>query len=179
MKRVILAGGSGFLGQVLTRYFTNAGYEVVILTRSPGASSDNVRHVTWDACTIGAWTRELEGAAAIINLTGRSVNCRYTMHNRREVMESRVNSTRVIGETILKCKRPLPVWLNSSTATIYKHTLGPAWDESGEIAATTEAKDAFFHRSGASMGTRVQRSAYARHAQGCHARRNGFGRGEK
>jgi len=85
----------------------------------------------------------LEGATAVINLAGRSVNCRYNPANRRLIMESRVFSTRVLGEAIAQCKQPPRVWLNSSTATIYKHTFGPAWDEGGEIGGTPEAKDEF------------------------------------
>jgi uncharacterized protein (TIGR01777 family) len=76
-------------------------------------------------------------------LTGRSVNCRYTTRNRREILDSRVDSTRIIGEAIRRCSQPPQVWLNASTATIYRHTFGEAWDEAGEIAATPEAKDQF------------------------------------
>jgi uncharacterized protein len=85
----------------------------------------------------------LDGAEAVINLTGRTVNCRYNAKNRREIMDSRVNSTRAIGEAIAKCAQPPRVWLNASTATIYKHTFGPAHDENGEIGATCEAQDEF------------------------------------
>ena len=97
----------------------------------------------WSGETLADWTKELEGAKAVINLAGRSVDCRYHDRNRRLIMDSRVNSTRVLGEAIAKCQQPPRVWLNSSTATIYKHTFGPAWDESGEIGATPEAKDVF------------------------------------
>jgi hypothetical protein len=79
----------------------------------------------------------------VINLTGRSVNCRYHQRNRKLILESRVDSTHAIGQAIARCKAPPPIWLNASTATIYKHTFGPAWDESGEIAGTPEAKDEF------------------------------------
>jgi uncharacterized protein len=88
--------------------------------------------------------KELDGAGALINLAGRSVNCRYNEHNRREILESRVESTRVLGEAIARCNTPPPVWLNASTATIYKHTFDREMDEAtGEIGATPEAKDAF------------------------------------
>lgn len=105
----------------------------------PGALS----YLEWDGCTLGNWTAALEGADAVINLAGRSVNCRYHARNRRLMLDSRVNATRVLGEAIARCGRPPRVWLNFSTATIYKHTFGPAWDEAGEIGATPEAKDAF------------------------------------
>jgi hypothetical protein len=140
---MILAGGSGFLGRLLATYFQKTGYEVTILSRSPKATHGGVREVQWDARTLGEWAREFDGAAVVINLTGRSVNCRYHEGNRREIMDSRVDSTRVIGEAIAKCKTPPPVWLNASTATIYKHNSGPAWGEDGKIECTPEAKDAF------------------------------------
>src|ERR1043166_1853750 len=94
MKRIILAGGSGFLGSVLTMHFEKAGWDIVILTRSPKQRNDGVREVFWDARTPGEWANELEGATAVVNLTGRSVNCRYNARNRKDIIESRVNSTR-------------------------------------------------------------------------------------
>lgn len=141
--RIILPGGSGFLGSALAKHFGARGWSVVILTRSPKPRGDGVREVAWDGRTSGNWTRQLDGAAAIVNLAGRSVDCRYHSRNRRQIMESRVDSTRVLGEAIGRCPNPPRVWLNSSTATIYQHTFGPAWDESGAIGATPEAKDAF------------------------------------
>jgi uncharacterized protein (TIGR01777 family) len=143
MKRIVIAGGSGFLGGLLTAHFQRLGWQVTVLTRSPGSVRDGMRQVQWDAVTVDGWALELEGADALINLAGRSVNCRYTKQNRRLIMESRIFATRVLGLAILKCKTPPPVWLNASTATIYRHTFGPAWDESGIIAATPEARDAF------------------------------------
>lgn len=143
MKRIILAGGSGFLGGVLAAHFQKIGCEITVLTRSPQAARTGIRTVLWDARTPGDWASELEGAAAVINLAGRTVNCRYTARNRRLILESRTLSTQAIGEAIHRCKIPPPVWLNASTATIYRHTFGPPWDESGEIAGTPEAKDEF------------------------------------
>jgi uncharacterized protein (TIGR01777 family) len=141
-RRIALAGGSGFLGRVLADYLAARGVEVVILTRSPRAGA-KVREVAWDGKTIGDWAKKIDGAEAVINLAGRSVDCRYHAKNRRLIMDSRIDSTRVLGEAIARCAKPPRVWLNSSTATIYKHTLGPAWDESGEIGGTPEAKDEF------------------------------------
>jgi uncharacterized protein (TIGR01777 family) len=143
MKKIILAGGSGFLGHALAEHFLKSGCAVTILTRSPKPTTNGVREILWDAITLGDWARELDGAAAVINLTGRSVNCRYHAKNRRLILESRVRSTQVIGEAIAQCKTPPPVWLNASTATIYQHTFGPAWDEAGHICGTREAKDEF------------------------------------
>jgi uncharacterized protein (TIGR01777 family) len=143
-NKIILAGGSGFLGSELTKHFSELGWEVVVLTRSPKTRTDGIREITWDAKSPGNWTNEFEGATAVVNLTGRSVDCRYTARNRRDIMESRVNSTRAVGEAIVRCKMPPRVWLNSSTATVYQHTFGKAHDESSrEMDSATDAKDAF------------------------------------
>ena len=142
-QRIILAGGSGFLGQVLAKHFLALGWEVVVLTRNPVVGRA-AREVVWDAATVGDWARELEGAAAVVNLTGRTVDCRYTAVNRRLILESRVNSTSALGEAIAQCAQPPPVWLNASSATIYRHTFGPAWDESGmDFTATPAVQDEF------------------------------------
>lgn len=142
--RIIIAGGSGFLGQVLRSHFTDQGAEVIVLTRSPRSANDNrCREIFWDAKTLGAWRVELANAEIVINLTGRTVNCRYNTQNRREILESRVDSTRILGEAIARSSAPPKVWLNASTATIYQHTFGPAWDESGIIAGTPELNDEF------------------------------------
>jgi uncharacterized protein len=141
--KLILAGGTGFLGTVLADYFAARDTEVVILTRSPKACGGFVREVPWDGETVRDWAKELEGARALINLAGISVNCRYHARNRKLMLDSRLNSTRVLGEAMACCANPPPVWLNSSTATIYRHTFGPAWDEAGEIGGCAEAKDIF------------------------------------
>jgi uncharacterized protein len=140
--RIIIPGGSGFLGRTLAKYFASRGSEVVVLSRQAG-STDHARVVEWDGARLGPWTGELEGAAAVINLAGRSVNCRYNPENRREMMDSRVQSTRVLGRAIYECSAPPEVWLNSSTATIYRHTYGEAHGEDGETGATPEANDGF------------------------------------
>ena len=143
-RRVVLAGGSGFIGRLLGKSFVAGNYEVVVLTRSPRAGEVGSRQVRWDGRTLEDWAGELEGADALINLAGRSVNCRYNARNRREILESRVQSTQVLGEAIANCREPPQVWLNASTATIYKHTFDREMDEAtGEIGATPEAKDAF------------------------------------
>ena len=142
-SRLVIAGGSGFLGQVLAKHLQAQGWEVVVLTRAPQPNR-TAREVCWDGASVGDWARELAGAAAVVNLSGRTVDCRYTAQNRRLIIESRVNSTRVLGQAIAQCAQPPRVWLNSSSATIYRHTFGPAWDESGtDFAATPEVKDEF------------------------------------
>ena len=142
-RRIILAGGSGFLGEVLRRHFLRQGSEVLVLTRSPRAATSTGRTCFWDGRTLGNRACELEGVDVVINLAGYSVNCRYHARHRRLMMDSRLDSTRVLGEAIARCANPPKVWLNSSTATIYRHTFGPPWDENGEIGATPQAKDAF------------------------------------
>ena len=143
-NRIVVAGGSGFIGSLLTDRLVSAGNEIVVLTRSSRQAGQSVRPVTWSGRTLGDWARELDGAHALINLTGRSVNCRYNEQNRREILESRVDSTRVLGEAIARSNTPPPVWLNASTATIYKHTFDQPMDEAtGVIDSTPEAKDKF------------------------------------
>ncbi len=142
-QKIVIAGGSGFLGRALAEYFTAKECEVVILTRHPSPLCPHGREVYWDGCTLGDWAKELEGADALVNLAGVSVDCRYTAKNRRLIMDSRIDSTRVLSEAVTRCQHAPRVWLNSSTATIYKHTYGRPWDEAGEIGATAEAKDAF------------------------------------
>jgi uncharacterized protein (TIGR01777 family) len=142
-QRIVLAGGSGLLGRMLAQHLNAKGYDIVVLSRFAQHSEGGTTFVPWDARTVGDWWREMDGAFAVINLTGRSVNCRYTPENRRAILESRVLSTRVVGEAIAKCTTPPPVWLNASTATIYKHSYDKPMDENGEMAGTHDAKDEF------------------------------------
>jgi uncharacterized protein len=142
-KRIVLAGGSGFLGRIIGQHLQPQGFEVVVLTRRPSAAAA-FREVAWDGRTLGDWRREVDGATAMINLAGRSVNCRFTPENKRQVMQSRVESTRVIGHAIAESATPPPVWLNCSTATIYRHALGAAHDEtSQDFTPTPEVHDAY------------------------------------
>lgn len=142
-RRIILAGGSGFLGTALARKFSAAGDEAIVLTRSPQKRTDGAREVAWDAKNAGEWVSLVDGADAVINLTGKSVDCRYTEKNRRAIIASRVNSTRAIGQAIARAAKPPRAWLNASSATIYKHAPDHALDESGPTGATAEAKDEF------------------------------------
>jgi uncharacterized protein len=143
-RKMVIPGGSGFLGRTLAKWFADRGWDVVVLTRHNVAVRPGVRHVAWDGRTLGAWCAELDGADAVVNLAGRSVNCRYTAGNRRRIMDSRILSTHVVGQAIARCQHPPQVWLNSSTATIYKHSLTQGMDEfTGIIGATPEARDAF------------------------------------
>src|SRR6266496_6425030 len=117
--KIVIPGGSGQVGTVLARAMQGEGHDVVVLSRQP--SPRPWRVVGWDGATIGAWSKELDGSDVVINLTGRSVNCRYTAKNRREILESRVAAPRVLGEAISQAPRPPRVWLQASTARIYAH----------------------------------------------------------
>jgi uncharacterized protein (TIGR01777 family) len=142
-RKIILAGGSGFLGTALARRFAARGDDVVVLTRSPQQRTDGVREVSWDAKTVGDWASHIDGADVVLNLTGKSVDCRYTEKNRRAIIASRVDSTRAIGEAIARATKPPRVWLNASSATLYKHAPDRPADESGPTGATAEAHDEF------------------------------------
>jgi len=144
-SKIVLVGGTGFLGRTLADHFRkqNPKREIVILSRSK-PKRDLGTWVVWDGKTRGPWAKELEGAEAVINLAGRSVNCRYHRRNRAEMMDSRVDSTEVIGRAIAACQRPPKVWLQSSTATIYRHRFdAPNDEETGIIGSHADAKDAF------------------------------------
>jgi uncharacterized protein len=134
--RLVLAGGAGFLGRVLARHLAGLGWEIVVLTRQARAAEEGVRFAEWDGASTGPWAAELEGAEAVINLAGRTVNCRYTARNRREIYDSRLKPTAVLGAVIANCARPPRVWLNSSSATIYRHALDRPMDEAtGEMGS--------------------------------------------
>ena len=128
--RIVLPGGSGHLGEILARFFQERGHHITVLTRGPYAAP--WRTVHWDGEHIGAWTETLEGADVCINLAGRSVNCRFTPRNRDEVYQSRIGSTQLLGRAIASLTEPPRVWLNASTATVYRHALEPLDEATGE-----------------------------------------------
>lgn len=119
-------------GQMLRAHWSAQGNEVIVLTRHPRS----VGEVAWDGKVLGEWAKEIDGADVVVNLAGRTVNCRYTKENLRAMMDSRVDSTRVVGEAIRQASNPPKVWLNSSTATIYAHTFGPPNDEAGVLGGS-------------------------------------------
>ena len=134
--KIVIPGGTGQVGTILARALHAQGHEVVVLSRHPKDAPWRV--VDWDAETLGGWTAELEGADAVINLAGRSVNCRYTPQNRREITESRVRSTQIVGQAIANAANPPRVWLQASTATIYAHRYDAPNDEATGILGGQE-----------------------------------------
>jgi uncharacterized protein (TIGR01777 family) len=117
--RIVIAGGTGQVGGLLRRALVGRGHEVAVLSRRPEQLESRVRHVVWDGRTLGSWADEIDGADAVVNLAGRTVSCRYTDANLRQMMSSRVDSTRVVGQAIARAESPPKVWLQMSTATIY------------------------------------------------------------
>jgi uncharacterized protein (TIGR01777 family) len=134
--KIVIAGGTGQVGTVLARAFHRDGHSVVVLSRTPKLAAWPI--ITWDGRSIGPWTEQLEGADVVINLAGRSVNCRYHEENRRRIIDSRVDSTRIIGQAIAKAAQPPRIWLQASTATIYEHRYDAPNDEFTGILGGSE-----------------------------------------
>src|SRR6185503_5017035 len=132
--KVVIPGGSGQVGRVLARAFRARGDEVVILGRADADGPSG----GWDGRTLGPWASELDGADAVVNLAGRSVNCRYTQKNLAAMLSSRVDSTRIVGQAIERAARPPRVWLQMSTATIYAHRFDVPNDEATGIIGGEE-----------------------------------------
>jgi len=134
MNKLIIAAGTGFLGKVLKNHFKDKFREVVILTRGKSQTIGGIKYVNWNAKTFSGWEKELENADVLINLAGKSVDCRYTEKNKKEILLSRIQSTKILNKAVLNCKTPPKHWLNSSTSTIYRFSLDKQMDEiDGEI----------------------------------------------
>lgn len=135
--KVVIPGGSGHVGTILARAFHERGDEVIVLSRTP-TNMLPWRVVQWDGETRGDWAAEFNGAQVVINLAGQSVNCRYTTENRRNIIDSRVNSTRVVGQAIAQASNPPALWLQASTATLYAHRYDAANDEATGVIGGDE-----------------------------------------
>jgi len=172
-RRIVIPGGTGSVGGLLARHFHENGDRVTVLSRHPAPAPWRV--IPWNGMDVEDWAKELDGADVVINLAGRSVDCRYNETNRREIVESRVESTRAIGRAVAEANRPPSLWINASTATIYRHSLDremdevtgelggreadaqPTWKFSIEVATAWE--QAFFEANVSGVGKVATRSA--------------------
>jgi uncharacterized protein len=150
-KKIIIAGGSGFIGEEMIRYFGKENTIIILTRKIPDSSNNrnqysnlttgeltNTKFVQWDGKTIGAWLTEIEAADLMVNMAGKSVNCRYTKKNRKEIVDSRIDATNVLGEAIGKITTAPKLWINASSATIYRHA-----DDKPQDEFTGEIKDDF------------------------------------
>ncbi len=141
-KKIVIAGGTGFIGQAVIQYF-GADNDIIILTRNlqhpvnnAFVNNKNKQHtwgkaklVYWNGKDTGEWCSEIDGCNIVINLTGKSVNCRYTAHNKQQIFDSRTNATKAIGKAIQAASRPPELWMNAASATIYRHATDLPQDE--------------------------------------------------
>jgi uncharacterized protein (TIGR01777 family) len=158
--QVVLAGGSGFIGRMLSACLLSQDYEVVVLSRRPANVPQGTAGVEWDGRTLGGWTACLEGAAAVVNLAGKNVNCRYTPKNLREIDESRVNAVTVMGRAIAGCRHPPRALVQASTTAIYGDAGDRECDESAPLGdgipvATASQWEAAFHAHATPQTRRV------------------------
>jgi hypothetical protein len=181
--RIVIAGGSGFLGTSLARHCKALGCEVVVLTRGDSHETDGIRSVNWDATTVGDWSRELEGASALVNLVGRSVDCIKSPDHCDEILRSRVEATVALGAAVRTIENPPPVWAQMSTAHIYGDppevvcnedsafgyglapTVGRAWEQAFDEAALPSMRRVVLRTSfvlGRSGGAMIKLSRLAR-----------------
>lgn len=124
-KKIVIAGGTGFIGQYLQKKFSGMGYKVMVISRQ-------LPHISWDHHD--EIIQSLEGAELLINLAGKSVDCRYTDKNKKEIVQSRTETTKIVGNALLECQNPPALWINASTATIYRHAEDrPMTEDGGEI----------------------------------------------
>lgn len=133
-QKIVLAGGNGYLGTVLAEYFKPLADGIIILARKPAATNGNVKIVVWDGKTAGEWVECLTGADLLVNLCGKNVNCRYTEKNKQEIFDSRLIPTALLNAVIATMANPPKVWINSASATIYRHAEDRTQDElTGDI----------------------------------------------
>ena len=133
-QKIILAGGNGYLGTILAESYRPLAAEIIILSRHPKNANGNVRTLIWDGKAGGDWVKDLEGADLLMNLCGKNVNCRYNQKNKQEILDSRIDPTKLLGEVVGKLQYPPKLWINAASATIYRHAEDRPQDEyTGEI----------------------------------------------
>ena len=143
MKRhIVIAGGSGFLGNAMTQPLIERGYDVVVLSRSQNTVPPGATGVYWDGRTLDEWVHSLDGAHAVINLAGKNVNCRYSKDNLEEINSSRTDSVHVIGQAISNCTSPPTLWVQASTLAIYGDAGERICDENAPIGEGIPASTA-------------------------------------
>ncbi len=158
-RKIVLPGGSGFLGTALARHFSDGGWEVVILSRQPAPPRGTVRTAVWDGRSPGPWAAELDGAAAMINLAGRSIGCLHTAENRRQIFQSRVDSVRAVAAAVAQCRQPPPVLVQASAIGLYGEPGERICDESAPpgsdfLAEVVAAWEGAFFEGAAPGGAR-------------------------
>jgi uncharacterized protein (TIGR01777 family) len=132
--KIILAGGNGYLGNILANYYKDLAKEVIVLSRKSAPLNGNIKTVIWNGIDEGEWEEVLEGAELFVNLCGKNVNCRYTEKNKAEIISSRVNPTMLLARAIAKLSKPPELWINITSATIYRHAEDRPQDEdAGDI----------------------------------------------
>ena len=132
-KKIVIAGGTGFLGTCLIKEFKKTDTKIIVLTRSKSRDYNGVSYIHWDACNQGDWCKHINGAEVIINMVGRSVNCRYTEKNKAEIINSRVNATKALGIAISKCSIAPELWINAGSAAIFGNSGDEFKNEESEV----------------------------------------------
>jgi uncharacterized protein (TIGR01777 family) len=155
--RIVLPGGTGQVGPLHARAFHADGHDVVDVSRRPTRAAWRV--AAWDPRMVGPWVSELDGADVVVGLAGRNVNCRYTPENRRAIFDSRVETTRVLGQAIARCTRPPAVWLQASTATIYSHRFDAPNDDINGVIGGREVDAPASWRFSIEVATAWERAA--------------------
>ena len=131
-KKIIITAANGFLGKALLNFMKDE-YEVIALVRNSCTEIEGVTYRIWDGKQKGKWFEDIDGAYAIINLAGRSVDCRYNEENKQAILNSRLESTSIIAQAISASNIKPKVWINSASATIYRHSLDmPMTEQKGE-----------------------------------------------
>ena len=146
-KKIVIAGGAGFLGQALEEHFTSLGWTVDILTRNPKQNN----HIAWNGHELGTWSKCLDGCNVLINLCGQSVDCRYTAENKKRILDSRIIPTLLLNKAMRQCTNPPTLFLNASSSTVYIHSEHqPMTEKEGikgqdfSMSVVQEWEDAFF-----------------------------------
>ena len=155
--KIVIPGGSGQVGTILARALTDDGHEVVVISRK--AKHGKWATIGWDGESLGHWADEIDGADVVINLAGRSVNCRYNAKNCREIIDSRVRSTQLVGEAIAQAKHPPRVWLQASTAAIYSHRFDAPNDDINGIIDVSEENSPRTWRFSIDVATKWEQAA--------------------